>query len=108
MSSVMLFLSGDAALLALAVLAAGVARKSYAPLLIYGCALAISAVMLIGAIVQLLGGITGGGIVPPSVCRGLAPVFSSTRSRRSFSSSSISAPPRLASTASAKDAPRFA
>ena len=65
MSSVMLFLSGDAALLALAVLATGVARKSYAPLLIYGCALAISAVMLIGAIVQLLGGITGGGIVLP-------------------------------------------
>ncbi len=65
MSSVILFLSGDAALLALAVLATGVARKSYAPLLIYGCALAISAVMLIGAIVQLLGGITGGGIVLP-------------------------------------------
>jgi hydrogenase-4 component B len=64
-SSITLFLSGDGALLALAVLAAAVARKSYAPGLIYGCALAISAAMLIGAIVQLLGGMTGGGTVLP-------------------------------------------
>ncbi len=65
MSSVMLFLSGDAALLALAVLGATVARKSYAPALVYFCALAISAAMLIGATIQLLGGITGGGTVLP-------------------------------------------
>ena len=65
MSSVVLFLSGDAALLALAVLAAGVARKSYAPALVYGCALAISAAMLIAALTQLVGGITGGGAVLP-------------------------------------------
>ena len=65
MSSVMLFLSGDAALLALAVLGATVARKSYAPALVYFCALAISAAMLIGAVVQLLGGMTGEGIVLP-------------------------------------------
>jgi len=61
----MLFLSGDAALLALAVLGATVARKSYAPALVYFCALAISAAMLIGATIQLLGGITGGGTVLP-------------------------------------------
>ena len=65
MSSVVLFLSGDAALLALAVLAAGVARKSYAPALVYGCALAISAAMLLAALLQLLGGIAGGGAVLP-------------------------------------------
>ena len=65
MSSVMFFLSGDAALLALAVLGATVARKSYAPALVYFCALAISAAMLIGAVVQLLGGMTGEGIVLP-------------------------------------------
>ncbi len=65
MSSVVLFLSGDAALLALAVLAAGVARKSYAPALVYGCALAISAAMLLTALMQLLGGIAGGGAVLP-------------------------------------------
>ena len=65
MSSVMLFLSGDAALLALAVFGATVARKSYAPALVYFCALAISAAMLIGAVVQLLGGMTGEGIVLP-------------------------------------------
>src|SRR5208337_3432913 len=52
-------------LLALAVLGATVARKSYAPALVYFCALAISAAMLIGAIVQLLGGMTGEGIVLP-------------------------------------------
>ena len=65
MSSVVLFLLGDAALLALAVLAAGVARKSYAPALVYGCALAISTAMLLTALMQLLGGITGGGAVLP-------------------------------------------
>ena len=65
MSSVTFFLSGDAALLALAVLGATVARKSYAPALVYFCALAISAAMLIGAIVQLLGGMTSEGIVLP-------------------------------------------
>ena len=65
MSSVMLFLSGDAALLALAVLGATVARKSYAPALVYFCALAISAAMLIGAVVQLLGGMRGERIVLP-------------------------------------------
>jgi hydrogenase-4 component B len=65
MSSIMLFLSGDAALLALAVLAAGVARKPYAPALVYGCALAISAAMLMAALTQLLGGIGGGGAVLP-------------------------------------------
>jgi len=65
MSSVTFFLSGDAALLALAVLGATVARKSYAPALVYFCALAISAAMLIGAVVQLLGGMTGEGIVLP-------------------------------------------
>ncbi len=65
MSSVMLFLCGDAALLALAVLGATVARKSYAPALVYFCALAISAAMLIGAVIQLLGEMTGEGIVLP-------------------------------------------
>ena len=65
MSSVMLFLSGDAALLALAVLGATVARKSYAPALIYVFALAISAALLIGAVVQLLGGAQGEAIVLP-------------------------------------------
>lgn len=65
MSSITLFLSGDGALLALAVLAAAVARKSYAPGLIYCCTLAISTPMLIGAIIQLLGGMTGGGTVLP-------------------------------------------
>jgi hydrogenase-4 component B len=65
MSSVTFFLSGDAALLALAVLGVTVARKSYAPALVYFCALAISAAMLIGAIVQLLGGMRGEGIVLP-------------------------------------------
>jgi len=64
-SSITLFLSGDGALLALAVLAAAVARKSYAPGLIYCCTLAISTPMLIGAIIQLLGGMTGGGTVLP-------------------------------------------
>ena len=64
MSSVTFFLSGDAALLALAVLGATVARKFYAPALVYFCALAISAAMLIGAVVQLLGGISEGIVLP--------------------------------------------
>ena len=103
MSSVMLFLCGDAALLALAVFGASVARKSYAPALVYFCALAISTAMLIGAVVQLLGGMTGEGIVLPLGLPWIGAISASTRSRRSFLSSSILAAPRLASTALAMD-----
>jgi hydrogenase-4 component B len=65
MSSILFFLSGDGALLALAVLAASVARKSYAPAFVYGCALAISSAMLIGAVAQLLGQAQGEAILLP-------------------------------------------
>ena len=56
MSELIFLLLGDAALLALAVVAAFVARKPYASRLVYGAALAISAALMIGALVQLLGG----------------------------------------------------
>jgi formate hydrogenlyase subunit 3/multisubunit Na+/H+ antiporter MnhD subunit len=52
-------------LLALAVVAAFVARKTYAPALVYGCALFISAALLIAALVQLLGGTRGEWVVLP-------------------------------------------
>jgi formate hydrogenlyase subunit 3/multisubunit Na+/H+ antiporter MnhD subunit len=55
MNSVVLFLAGDGALLALAVLAATVARTPFAPALVYGAALAISAALMIGALVHLVG-----------------------------------------------------
>ena len=95
------FLSGDAALLALAVAGRIVGDESLrAAPLVYGGALAISAAMLVGAARR----------APRrrararrsscrSGCRGSARISASTRSRRSFLSSSISAAPRLASTA---------
>ncbi len=55
MSSVALFLAGDGALLALAVAAATIARRPFASALVYGAALAISAALLINALVHLLG-----------------------------------------------------
>src|SRR5208282_3506609 len=55
MNSVVLFLAGDGALLALAVLAATIARRPLAPALVYAAALAISAALLIAAVVHLLG-----------------------------------------------------
>ena len=55
MNSVALFLAGDGALLALAVAAATIARRPFAPALVYGAALAISAALLIDALVHLLG-----------------------------------------------------
>jgi hydrogenase-4 component B len=55
MSSVMFFLAGDGALIGLAVLAAGVARRPFAPPFVYGAALAISVGLMIAALIQLLG-----------------------------------------------------
>ena len=65
MSAVVYFLSGDAALLALAAVGALAARRPYGSNLIYAIAFAISTAMLIGAGVQLLGGTKGDAIVLP-------------------------------------------
>ena len=56
MNSVAFFLAGDAALLLLAVLAAAVAARPFAPAFVYGAALALSAALLLAALVHLLGG----------------------------------------------------
>ena len=55
MNAVTFFLASDGALLALALVAAAVALRPYAPLLVYGAALAISAALLIAALVHLVG-----------------------------------------------------
>jgi hydrogenase-4 component B len=55
MNAVGLFLAGDGALLALAVLAVVIARGPFAPVIVYGAALAISAALMIAAVVHLLG-----------------------------------------------------
>ena len=64
MSAEALFLSGDAVLLALAV-AGAFAGRGRSPPLVYGGALAISAAMLVLAVIELLGGTTGGELVLP-------------------------------------------
>jgi formate hydrogenlyase subunit 3/multisubunit Na+/H+ antiporter MnhD subunit len=55
MNAVALFLAGDGALMALAVLAVTIAPRPFAPVIIYGAALAISAALMIAAVVHLLG-----------------------------------------------------
>jgi hydrogenase-4 component B len=55
MSAVMALLLGDGALLALAVVGALAPRKPFAPVLIYGAALAISATMIAVAFARLVG-----------------------------------------------------
>jgi len=65
MSALMLFLLGDAALLALAVTGAFAARRLHGPALVYGAALAISTAMLIGAVAQLLEGTKSEALVLP-------------------------------------------
>jgi hydrogenase-4 component B len=55
MNAVGLFLAGDGALLALAVLAVAIARRPFTPVIVYGAALAISAALMIAAVVHLLG-----------------------------------------------------
>ncbi len=65
MSAEALFLSGDAALLALAVAGALAGRRPLGRPLVYGGALAISAALLLLALVELLGGAKGGALVLP-------------------------------------------
>ncbi len=60
-----LFLSGDAALLALAVVGAFAARKPFGRVLLYGGALAICSAMLVLSAVELLGGANGDTLVLP-------------------------------------------
>ncbi len=60
-----LFLSGDAALLALAVAGAFVARKPFGRILVYGGALAICSAMLVLSVVELLGDASGDTLVLP-------------------------------------------
>jgi hypothetical protein len=49
MNAATLFLAGDGALLTLAVLAVTIVRRPFAPVIIYGAALAISAALMSGA-----------------------------------------------------------
>jgi formate hydrogenlyase subunit 3/multisubunit Na+/H+ antiporter MnhD subunit len=65
MSAEALLLSGDAALLALAVAGALAGRRPLGRPLVYGGALAISAAMLVLAVVELLGWTTGGELILP-------------------------------------------
>ena len=65
MSAEALFLSGDAVLLALAVAGAFAGRRPLGRPLVYGGALAISAAMLVLAVIELLGWTTGGELVLP-------------------------------------------
>ncbi len=65
MSAVVLFLLGDAVLLALAIAGALVARRPIGPALVYGGALAISAALLALALVELLGRGHGDALVLP-------------------------------------------
>src|SRR5271166_3847430 len=65
MSAETLFLSGDAALLGLAVTGGFAARKPLAGTLVYGGALAICAAMLVLALVELLGHANGEALVLP-------------------------------------------
>jgi hydrogenase-4 component B len=65
MSAEALFVSGDAALLALAVAGAFAGRRSFGRPLVYGGALAISAALLLLAVVELLGGAKGEALVLP-------------------------------------------
>jgi hydrogenase-4 component B len=64
-SAAVFFLFANVALLALGVAGAFVARRPFGPALVYGGALAISAALLIGALVQLLGGTKGEAITLP-------------------------------------------
>ena len=64
MSAVTLFLVGDAALLGVAVVGAFTARRPFAPMLVYGAALAISAAMLALALAGLLGRGNGDALAP--------------------------------------------
>jgi hydrogenase-4 component B len=65
MNAEALFLSGDAALLGLAVAGGFAARKPFAGTLVYGGALAICAAMLVLALVVLLGRAGGQALVLP-------------------------------------------
>ena len=65
MNAETLFLSGDAALLALAVAGGFAARKPFGGTLVYGGALAICAAMLVLALVELLGRANGEALVLP-------------------------------------------
>src|SRR5271166_2209778 len=65
MSAEALFLSGDAALLGLAVAGGFVARKPVAGSLVYGGALAVCGAMLVLALVELLGRANGEALVLP-------------------------------------------
>src|SRR5271157_6199357 len=65
MSAEALFLSGDAAMLGLAVAGGFVARKPFAGKLVYGAALAICAALLVLALIELLGRANGEELVLP-------------------------------------------
>ncbi len=65
MSAVVLLLTGDAALLTLAAFGALVARRPHGSSLVYRATFAISTAMLIGALVQLLGGTKSDAIALP-------------------------------------------
>ena len=65
MSAEALFLSGDAALLALALAGGFAGRRSLGRPLVYGGSLAISAALLVVALVELLGGAKGEALVLP-------------------------------------------